>query len=110
MLARTGIEYFVHFLFQEEMHEQMSGYKRLRRDHQAALAKLEEACRWLIVREMCYVLNMREIEAWYLIFGYRQEMEKHKQLLDKEYEQLLTQFSKVKIVDFNQQLEYFSQW
>jgi len=53
---------------QEEMHEQMSGYKRLRRDHQAALAKLEEAC--------------------------RQEMEKHKQLLDKEYEQLLTQFSK----------------
>merc|ERR1719188_332671 len=53
---------------QEEMHEQMSGYKRLRRDHQAALAKLEETC--------------------------RQEMEKHKQLLDKEYEQLLTQFSK----------------
>merc|ERR1712203_145220 len=42
--------------------------KRLRRDHQAALAKLEETC--------------------------RQEMEKHKQLLDKEYEQLLTQFSK----------------
>ena len=32
-------------LLQEEMHEQMSGYKRLRRDHQAALAKLEEACR-----------------------------------------------------------------
>lgn len=29
------------------------------------------------------------------IFGRRQEMEKHKQLLDKEYEQLLTQFSKV---------------
>jgi len=53
---------------QEEMHEQMSGYKRLRRDHQAALAKLEETC--------------------------RHEMEKHKQLLDKEYEQLLTQFSK----------------
>merc|ERR1719245_1901129 len=41
---------------------------RLRRDHQASLAKLEEAC--------------------------RQEMEKHKLLLDKEYEQLLTQFSK----------------
>ena len=33
------------FRSQEEMHEQMSGYKRLRRDHQAALAKLEEACR-----------------------------------------------------------------
>ena len=27
-------------------------------------------------------------------------MEKHKQLLDKEYEQLLTQFSKVRIMDF----------
>lgn len=53
---------------QEEMHEQMSGYKRMRRDHQAALARLEENC--------------------------RQEMEKHKGLLDREYEQLLTQFSK----------------
>jgi len=53
---------------QEEMHEQMSGYKRLRREHQAALAKLEESC--------------------------RQEMEKHKQMLDREYENLLTQFSK----------------
>jgi len=53
---------------QEEMHEQMSGYKRLRRDHQAALTKLEEQC--------------------------RQEMEKHKLMLDREYEQLLTQFSK----------------
>ncbi len=52
----------------EEMHDQMSGYKRLRRDHQAALARLEEAC--------------------------RQEMEKHKSQLDREYEQLLTQFSK----------------
>ncbi len=52
----------------EEMHDQMSGYKRLRRDHQAALARLEEAC--------------------------RQEMEKHKTQLDREYEQLLTQFSK----------------
>ena len=53
---------------QEEMHDQMSGYKRLRRDHQAALARLEENC--------------------------RQEMEKHKTVLDKEYEQLLSQFSK----------------
>ena len=40
----------------------------VRKIFQASLAKLEEAC--------------------------RQEMEKHKQLLDKEYEQLLTQFSK----------------
>ena len=54
---------------------------------------------------MCYALSMREIEAWYLIFGCRQEMEKHKQLLDKEYEQLLTQFSKVEIVNFNHQLK-----
>ena len=53
---------------QEEMHEQMSGYKRMRRDHQAALARLEDNC--------------------------RQEMEKHKNMLDREYEQLLTQFSK----------------
>lgn len=53
---------------QEEMHDQMSGYKRLRRDHQAALARLEEQC--------------------------RQEMEKHKQMLDREYEQLLTLFSR----------------
>ena len=53
---------------QEEMHEQMSGDKRMRRDHQAALARLEDNC--------------------------RQEMEKHKNLLDREYEQLLTQFSK----------------
>jgi len=53
---------------QEEMHDQMSGYKRLRRDHQASLARLEESC--------------------------RQEMEKHKQMLDREYEQLLTQFSR----------------
>merc|ERR1719373_921149 len=40
----------------------------MRRDHQAALARLEDNC--------------------------RQEMEKHKNLLDREYEQLLTQFSK----------------
>ena len=46
----------------------MSGYKRMRKDHQAALARLEEQC--------------------------RQEMEKHKQLLDREYEQLLGQFSR----------------
>ena len=53
---------------QEEMHDQMSGYKRMRKDHQAALARLEEQC--------------------------RQEMEKHKQMLDREYEQLLAQFSR----------------
>ncbi|PNF14844.1 Serine/threonine-protein kinase TAO1 [Cryptotermes secundus] len=53
---------------QEEMHEQMTGYKRMRREHQAALLKLEERCKI--------------------------EMENHKQLLDKEYESLLQQFSK----------------
>ncbi|TGZ54126.1 Serine/threonine-protein kinase TAO1 [Temnothorax longispinosus] len=53
---------------QEEMHEQMSGYKRMRREHQGALVKLEERC--------------------------KMEMESHKQLLDKEYETLLQQFSK----------------
>ena len=34
-------------------------------------------------------------------------MEKHKQLLDKEYEQLLTQFSKVDMMNLDQQI-YFS--
>ncbi|VVC93125.1 unnamed protein product [Leptidea sinapis] len=29
----------------QEMHEQMSGYKRMRREHQAALVKLEERCK-----------------------------------------------------------------
>lgn len=53
---------------QEEMHEQMSGYKRMRREHQGALIKLEEKC--------------------------KVEMENHKQLLDKEYEVLLQKFSK----------------
>lgn len=53
---------------QEEMHEQMSGYKRMRREHQSALLKLEERCKG--------------------------EMENHKQMLDKEYESLLQQFTK----------------
>lgn len=53
---------------QEEMHEQMSGYKRMRREHQSSLLKLEEKC--------------------------RVEMENHKQMLDKEYETLLTSFRK----------------
>ncbi|KAL1122380.1 hypothetical protein AAG570_003785 [Ranatra chinensis] len=53
---------------QEEMHEQMSGYKRMRREHQGALIKLEEKCKL--------------------------EMDNHKQLLDKEYEALLQKFSK----------------
>lgn len=53
---------------QEEMHEQMSGYKRMRREHQSALLKLEEKC--------------------------KMEMESHKNQLDKEYEALLQNFSR----------------
>lgn len=53
---------------QEEMHEQMSGYKRMRREHQSALMKLEDKC--------------------------RMEMENHKNQLDKEYDALLANFSK----------------
>lgn len=53
---------------QEEMHEQMSGYKRMRREHQAALLKLEERC--------------------------KVEMEAHKSALDKEYDNLLHNFTR----------------
>ncbi|XP_058062401.1 serine/threonine-protein kinase Tao [Anopheles bellator] len=53
---------------QEEMHEQMSGYKRMRREHQAALVKLEEKC--------------------------KVEMEQHKTALDKEYDLLLHNFTR----------------
>ncbi|KAG8199950.1 hypothetical protein JTE90_006197 [Oedothorax gibbosus] len=53
---------------ENHMHEQMSGYKRMRRQHQKALIQLEAKC--------------------------KQEMEEHKQKLDKEYENILQQFSK----------------
>lgn len=53
---------------QEEMHEQMSGYKRMRREHQAALVKLEEKC--------------------------KVEMENHKTALDKEYDIILHNFTR----------------
>lgn len=53
---------------QEDMHEQMSGYKRMRREHQAALLKLEEKC--------------------------KVEMEGHKSALDKEYDLLLHNFTR----------------
>jgi thousand and one amino acid protein kinase len=53
---------------QEDMHEQMSGYKRMRREHQAALLKLEERC--------------------------KVEMETHKTTLDKEYDLLLHNFTR----------------
>ncbi|XP_063696717.1 serine/threonine-protein kinase Tao [Culicoides brevitarsis] len=52
----------------QEMHEQMSGYKRMRREHQAALVKLEEKCKL--------------------------EMENHKSALDKEYDLLLHNFTR----------------
>lgn len=53
---------------QEEMHEQMSGYKRMRREHQAHLVKLEEKC--------------------------KVDMEAHKTALDKEYDTLLHNFTR----------------
>lgn len=53
---------------QEEMHEQMSGYKRMRREHQAALIKLEEKC--------------------------KVEMENHKTTLDKEYDLINNSFAR----------------
>jgi thousand and one amino acid protein kinase len=53
---------------QEDMHEQMSGYKRMRREHQGALLKLEEKC--------------------------KVEMEAHKGALDKEYDLLLHNFTR----------------
>lgn len=53
---------------ENQMYEQMSGYKRMRRQHQKGLFQLEAKC--------------------------RQELEDHKQKLDKEYDSLLLQFSK----------------
>lgn len=50
------------------MHEQMSGYKRMRREHQAALLKLEERC--------------------------KADVEAHKSQLDREYDSLLQQLSR----------------
>lgn len=52
----------------ENMHEQMSGYRRMRRQHQKALVQVETKC--------------------------KQEIEEHKQKLDKEYEALLQTFSR----------------
>ena len=53
---------------ENQMYEQMSGYKRMRRTHQKAIVQLEAKC--------------------------KQELEDHKTKLDKEYENLLTSFSK----------------
>lgn len=52
----------------QEMHEQMSGYKRMRREHQAALLKLEERC--------------------------KADVDAHKTQLDREYDALLQQLSR----------------
>ncbi|KAJ2942793.1 hypothetical protein O0L34_g14980 [Tuta absoluta] len=52
----------------QEMHEQMSGYKRMRREHQAALLKLEERC--------------------------KADVDAHKAMLDREYDALLQQLSR----------------
>lgn len=53
---------------ENQWHEQMSGYKRMRRQHQKAVTQLEVKC--------C------------------QEIEEQKQKLNKEYETLLQQFKK----------------
>ncbi|KAI1292090.1 Serine/threonine-protein kinase TAO1 [Halotydeus destructor] len=53
---------------ENQMCEQMYGYKRMRRQHQKAIVQLEAKC--------------------------RQELDDHKNKLDKEYENLLQQFSK----------------
>ena len=53
---------------ENQLHEQMSGYKRMRRQHQKAIHQLEFKC--------------------------RQEIDEHKMKLDKEYESLLQQFGK----------------
>ncbi|XP_068990705.1 serine/threonine-protein kinase Tao isoform X3 [Neodiprion pinetum] len=63
---------------QEEMHEQMSGYKRMRREHQGALFTMF----------ICHCFQVKLEERC------KMEVESHKQLLDKEYETLLQQFSK----------------
>lgn len=39
---------------QEEMHEQMSGYKRMRREHQAALIKVIESILLLVKLWWCW--------------------------------------------------------
>lgn len=51
-----------------QLQEQMSGYKRMRRQHQKAIMQLEDKC--------------------------RQEFEEQQQRLDKEYDALLQQFKK----------------
>ena len=53
---------------ENQMYEQLSGYKRMRKQHLKAIVQLEMKC--------------------------RQELEEHKQKLDKEYEQLIGQFNK----------------
>jgi len=53
---------------ENQMAEQINGYKRMRRQHQKSIIQLEARCRG--------------------------EIEDHKLKLDKEYETLLTQFGK----------------
>ena len=53
---------------ENQMYDQLSFYKRMRKQHLKAIVQLEMKC--------------------------RTELEEHKQRLDKEYEQLITQFNK----------------
>lgn len=74
---------------QEEMHEQMSGYKRMRREHQSALLKVIMPKNNQEIFVKLTSLHLLQLED-----RCKLEMESHKQLLDKEYETLLQQFSK----------------
>lgn len=64
----------------ENMHEQMSSYRRMRRQHQKTLVQLETKC--------------------------RQEIEDHKQKMDKEYEVLVQSFEReLQVLQAKQQKE-----
>lgn len=54
---------------QEEMHEQMSGYKRMRREHQAALVKLEEKCKVEMEQHKSALDKVRILETFFIKFS-----------------------------------------
>ncbi|UYV81299.1 TAOK1 [Cordylochernes scorpioides] len=76
---------------ESQMNEQMSGYKRLRRQHQKALFQSLVS---RIKRMVPGSLMVKDLQRFTLEAKCRQEMEEHKSRLDKEYESLLQQFSK----------------
>lgn len=66
----------------------MTGYKRMRREHQSALIKVTFPY-IIIIHVYLNSLTLSQLEE-----KCRVEMEGHKQVLDKEYENLLTSFRK----------------